>query len=661
MKKILPAFLTLFALLAPAELFSKVVLAPIFSDNMVLQRNTDAKIWGKAGPGSEVSVKPSWSSGTYTAPVRPDGSWSILLPTPDAGGPYSIIFSDGEELRLENVLIGEVWLCGGQSNMVMPMEGLGRGVVRMEEELSNTDKVPGIRLLLVNKAFSHLPQENASVANGGWTVCTRETLSPFSAAAYYFGKHLYDALGVPVGLIESCWGGTRSEAWTSKEALSEVPAFEDELSIVDNLPEDLGKKVAEWHETLDAEDPSWKGGTRNWAGKDLDEFGWREILTPNKIEIIEGLNFHGSLWYRKTIDIPKDWAGKDLTLSLSTIDDNDWTFFNGVLVGHTDGNVAKRVYTIPRSLVKKGKAVIAVRVVEECWSGGLVGEPDEIFIQVKGKDGNRIPLTGMWKYKVSMPKRACLDPKPDELNFPTLLYNAMIHPLVGYSIRGTIWYQGESNADRTELYGTLLPLMIQDWRKAWGYTFPFYITQISSFTDPQVSESIDPKQPETGWPFVRETQLETSKHMKNCGLAVTIDIGEADDIHPINKYDVGKRLALQALAKTYGKDVVCDGPVYSGYVIKDGAIEISFDTDDGLRTSDGKDPIGFYIAGVDHVFHKAESRLSGNKVIVSSPKVKAPIAVRYAWAKNPLNNLVNDSGLPASPFRTDNWPQVTRR
>jgi sialate O-acetylesterase len=667
MKKVLLfVIVTLGAVLVPGRLSSKVVLEPIFTDNMVLQRNATVSIWGAATPLSRVSVRPSWTAGTYQAPVAENGKWSVRFPTPDAGGPYSIVFSDGEAVTLNNVLIGEVWICSGQSNMEMPMGATWAkddriGVDGFKEELAALDKVPGLRLLNLKKVTSHVPLESASVTLGGWNVCTEESVTPFSATAYFFGKYLYETLGVPVGLIETCWGGTIAEAWTSEASLRQMHDFDSSLAILDVLPEKIKNwetdhlnAIARWKESVNAGDPSWMNGKKNWAGTKVIEADWGEMENPCKMQKVLGETFNGVVWFRKTVEIPRSWAGKDLTLRLSTIDDEDWTFFNDTQVGNIDGYLTEREYTVPGSKVKAGKAVLSVRVADYQGTGGLWGKPEDMYLQVKGDPFSRIPLAGTWKYKVSVPKDqtpelpAQVHPGP---NFPTLLYNAMIHPIVGYGIRGAIWYQGESNAGRAAQYRELLPLMIRDWRKAWGYSFPFYIVQIANFMAPQTGPE------ESSWAFLRDAQKETATRLEHSGLAVTIDIGEADDIHPRNKYDVGKRLALQALAKTYGKDVVCDGPLYRSYLVKGREIEVSFCSAEGLTTSDGKAPAGFWIAGSDHLFHPADARIEGAKVIVSSPEVEFPVAVRYAWANNPFCNLVNAAGLPASPFRTDDWLQ----
>ena len=658
------------ALLFPGKLSSKVVLEPIFSDNMVLQRNATVQIWGKAAAQSQVSVQPSWTTETFRASADANGRWRVQLPTPDAGGPYSITFSDGEAVTLNNVLIGEVWICSGQSNMEMPMGAQWSkdkrvGVDGFQEELAGLDKVPGLRLLNINKATSNVPLESVTVSLGGWNVCTEKSVTPFSATAYFFGKYLYETLGVPVGLIETCWGGTIAEAWTSRSSLREMHDFDSSLEIVDVLPEkiknwetDHQNAIEQWKVTVNGGDPSWMDGKRNWAGKRINESDWGEMENPCKMQTVLGETFNGVVWFRKTVDIPRSWSGKDLTLRLSTIDDEDWTFFNDTRVGHVDGYLTEREYTVPGSKVKAGKAVLSIRVVDYQGTGGLWGNPDDMYLQVKGDESSRISLAGTWKYKVSVPKDktpvlpAEVRPGP---NFPTLLYNAMIHPIVGYGIRGAIWYQGESNSGRAAQYRELLPLMIRDWRKAWGYTFPFYIVQLANFMAPQTGPE------ESGWAFLRDAQKETAEHLEHSGLAVAIDIGEADDVHPRNKYDVGKRLALQALAKTYGRDVVFDGPMYDSYTVRSNEIEVSFRSAEGLTTSDGKAPTGFWIAGSDHVFHLAEARIVGEKVVVSSPEVTFPVAVRYAWANNPFCNLVNAAGLPASPFRTDDWLQRADR
>lgn len=364
--------------------------------------------------------------------------------------------------------------------------------------------------------------------------------------------------------------------------------------------------------------------------------------------------FNGIVWFRKTIDIPANWANKELTLNVGVIDDNDFTYFNGVQVGHTEGWMTPRSYKIPKELVKKGKAVIAVRVMDTGGTGGINGSPGSISLQRSQTDD--MQLAGNWKYQVSltmkdiphMPVNTANEP-----NVPGFLFNAMLHPLIPYAIKGAIWYQGEANTGRAYQYRELMPLMIKDWRDRWGCDFPFYMVQLANFTAQQTAPV------DATWAELREAQTRTL-HLANTGMAVTIDIGDAFDIHPKNKQEVGRRLALVARAQTYGEKIPYSGPMYDTYRIEGNKIRIYFKhTNGGLKTKNNEVLKGFTISGVDRKFHWADAVIDGNSVVVSSPEVSFPIAVRYAWADNPICNLYNGANLPASPFRTDDWQGIT--
>ena len=640
----------------PSMLYAKIVLPPVFTDNMVLQQKATVTLWGTASSGKKVTVTTSWDGQTYaTTASKTDGSWCVRFDTPSYGGPYEISVADNRKpLILKNVLIGDVWICSGQSNMEMK---IGDKVTGMEETLSAAKDHPNIRLFHVQNTTSTLPSDVIPVRHGGWQMCDRETLWDFSAAAYYFGKELNENLDIPVGLIETCWGGTLAEAWTSGESLKQMPYFAARVEEAASLPmteeartEKFHQDIDRWREEVKTFDPAFSGGRLVWGSLEFDDSSWKEIETPGFVQDSGLPNFSGYLWMRKVVDIPSSWAGKALSLDLAMIDDNDFTFFNGIEVGHVEGCLAHRHYEVPASLVKAGKAVIAVRVMDTGGKGGIWGDKDRMYLSLS--DSERIPLAGLWKYNVAMK----LSDAPElpvntatEANFPTFLYNAMIHPLLKVPIKGAIWYQGEANVSRSLQYQTLLPLMIQDWRKAWGIDFPFYIAQLANYQAVQTGPE------ESDWAELREAQLFTAR-LENTGLAVLIDIGEADDIHPKNKSEVGRRLALNALAMTYGKDIPYSGPIFSSYKIEGSSMRISFDhVEGGLRTPGGTSLEGFYLAGADHRFHKAKAVIDGETVIVSCPEVEFPTSVRYGWANNPVCNLYNAAGLPASPFRTDSW------
>lgn len=646
--------LSLAAMLAVVQLSAKVTLAPLFTDNMVLQQKTEVKMWGTAAPKKLVTVNTSWNGAFYTTTAGADGTWSVTVDTPSAGGPYTLTFSDGKEKTiLNNVLIGEVWVCSGQSNMEMKMSDK---VIGWENDLPESSRYSNIRLLHIKQAISSVPQTDVETVGGGWKTCDAENLNDFSATAYYFGRHLNENLDIPIGLIETCWGGTVAEAWTSADALRMMGDFDYELDKLSQLPASaegrdaaFQEELVKWEEEFMKVDAGFQDNKPIWSVASFDDSSWQTCRFPDFLQFQGFPSTVGFFWVRKTITIPEEWNGCELKLSLGAVDDNDFTYFEGIKVGHTEGCIYRSEYTIPASAVKAGQATVAVRVMDTGGMGGILG--DEKDLAVIGPDGNAISLAGEWKFKMLMglgeaPSFPVNTAK--ESNYPTVLYNAMIYPLTELPIAGAIWYQGESNVSRADQYKDLLPLMINDWRQKWGYDFPFYIAQIANYMTRQTGPE------ESEWAQLREAQLQTL-NLKNTGMAVLIDIGEEMDIHPKNKVDVGVRLALNALAKTYGANVAYSGPIYKGYTLEGDAIRVSFtNTDKGL-VAKGDTLEGFYIAGTDHKFYKAEAVIEGDTVVVRSDEVAFPVAVRYAWANNPVCNLYNGADLPASPFRTDCW------
>ena len=647
-------------LLYVGDMLAQVKLSPLFSDNMVLQQQTDAPVWGTTKPNKEVEITTSWNQKKYTAKADAQGQWKTKVATPVAGGPYTVTISDGKPIKLNNVMIGEVWICSGQSNMEMQVEGWGK-VLNYQQEKVEAENYPNIRFLLVEKATSPVPVDELKVVENGWQVCSSKSVADFSAAGYFFGRDVHKYRNVPVGLIDTSWGGTYIETWTSKEALATMPAMQKQLEILTDLPQSkegreqkFHSDVENWKKEIEKIDKGFVEGKAAWADMNWKDDAWKTMKVPGLMQEQGLAGFNGIVWFRKTIDIPADWAGKELTLNVGVIDDNDFTYFNGVQVGHTEGWMTPRSYKIPKELVKKGKAVVAVRVMDTGGSGGINGSPESISIQ--RSKSKVMELAGDWQYQVSlnikeipqMPANTATEP-----NIPSFLSNAMLNPLIPYGIKGAIWYQGEANTGRAYQYRELMPLMITDWRNRWGYDFPFYMVQLASFTAQQTTPV------ESGWAELREAQTQTL-HLKNTGMAVTIDIGDAFDIHPKNKQEVGRRLALAARAQTYGEKIPYSSPLYDTYQIEGNKIRIYFKhTDGGLTIKEGDIVKGFTIAGVDHQFHWADAVIDGNSVVVSSPEVSFPIAVRYGWADYPICNLYNGAGLPASPFRTDDWQGIT--
>ena len=629
---------------------ANVTLPSVFSDNMVLQQKTNAAIWGKADPGSVVKIFTSWNNKKFTAKVDDAGNWKVKVVTPSYGGPYNISVEQGNRIDLKNVLIGEVWLCSGQSNMEMPLAGWGK-VLNYESEIANAN-YPQIRLLQAIHVASNLPLNDLKVRNGGWDICSPATVAEFSSTAYFFAKEIYNKTKIPIGLIHSSWGGTIAEAWTSYETLKNLPDFAEAAKKIrdagSGASSNFEQNLSEWKAALENYDV---GNKNNWQTISYNDADWKKINVPGNWEASALPEFDGVVWFRKKVTIPEDWITKEVKLSLGTIDDDDITWVNGVKVGGINSYNTDRVYTVPSSILKPGENIITVRIEDQVGNGGFYGDAAKIYIE---ENGRKISLAGDWLYKISFSMKD-VPPRPQDPNSPnrpSVLYNAMLHPIIQYSIRGAIWYQGESNAGRAYQYRALFAAMIKDWRNKFSSgDFPFYFTQLANFMKK------DDQPTPSAWAELREAQLITTS-LKNTGMATTIDIGDAADIHPKNKQEVGRRLALIALNKIYGKQNEYSGPLYQSYKKEGNKIVLTFTHADGLRVSSGKIS-GFSIAGADKKFYWADAKIAGNKVVVSAKQVPHPVAVRYGWANNPDVNLFNKANLPALPFRTDDWPETT--
>lgn len=634
---------------------SKILLPSVFSDNMVLQQKTNAAIWGKATAGKAVKITVSWNKINYGAIADASGNWKIKVATPGYGGPYSITISDGELLVLNNVLIGDVWICSGQSNMEMPLAGWGK-ILNSEKEIAEA-KYPNIRLLQADHITSNFPINDAKVANGGWQECSPKYVAEFSSTAYFFAREVYEKTKIPIGLIHTSWGGTIAEAWTSAESLKKMTDFSAAVDKIQKLAKNPStvsyeEKLQNWVKMTAEKDSGYQAGETKWALPETTN--WKSMTLPTLWEDAALKNLDGIVWFTKKINIPENWKTNGAKLNLGTIDDNDITFVNGVKVGETVGYNVGRTYTIPANLLKTGENTITVRVFDSGGGGGIYGDAKDLSLT--NNTAEKISLAGDWKYKVGVDFKN-IEAKPYEENGPnrpTVLYNAMIHPYLQFSIKGAIWYQGESNADRAYQYRELFPTMIKDWRQKWGQgDFPFYFVQLANFMQ------VDNTPVESAWAELREAQQKTLI-LPNTGMATIIDIGEAKDIHPKNKQEVGRRLALIALAKTYGQKINYSGPVYQSSKVEGKQIRLTFsNTENGLKVANGAILTGFAIAGADKKFYWAKASIQGNQIIVSSDQVANPVAVRYAWGNNPVCNLISNDGLPASPFRTDTWQGLT--
>ncbi len=627
-----------------------VKLASPFSDNMVLQREMPVPVWGKADPGEEVKV--SFAGQSKGAKAGDDGKWSVKLDALKASKEPAELKVDGKnEIVLKNVLVGEVWVCSGQSNMEMSL----RGVRNAQEEIANA-KFPLIRALRVPNAATSSVQDSFK---GDWKICSPETAGGFTATGYFFARELTQRLDIPVGLLMTYWGGTPAEAWTPLETLESDPDFAKYVAGYKKMAamsvEERNALNAEAEKKARQKDSGNEGAKNGWQKADAGSDGWKPVASARRMEDSSDIgNIDGAVWFKKEVELPAAWAKAPLTVELGVIADTDNVYFNGVEIGATGQNVenywkAKRKYQIPEGLANAGRNTIAVRVFNEVNNGGLLGPASDMKISKEGEK-QTVALSGEWLAKIEKSLKAA---RPNSVRphcAGAYLYNAMIAPLIPYAIRGAIWYQGEANAGDGYGYRKLFPAMIKSWRENWQQgDFPFYFVQLANF----MARKDQPG--DSAWAELREAQTMTLA-LPNTGMAVIIDIGEAEDIHPKNKQDVGKRLALSALAQTYGEKIEFLGPFYKSMKVEDGKIRLSFDhIGSGLEAKGGK-LSGFAICGEDKKFVWAEAQIDGNEIVVSSANVKEPVAVRYAWADNPDCSLCNKEGIPASPFRTDKFP-----
>ncbi len=612
----------------------KPFLHPLFSENAVLQRDRTISLWGWTFPGTTVSVQ--LDAQKQTARAGADGRWSVSIPPHTAGGPHTLRVSapTGESEIRRNLLFGDVWLCSGQSNMAYDY----RGALNPEAERAAAN-YPNLRLLRIPGTLSAGPQQ--TFTNATWKVCTPDAILDFAGTGYFFGRDLHQKLKVPIGLIDSSASGTVAQAWVSAPSLS---TMEDFKPAVDAL-----RKSADATGTLEEQMTTWwqndAGTASHQEATDFDDSGWKTITAPGNFEGKGFPNFDGVMWLRRTVDVPANWAGRDLRLNLGYIDDMDTTYWNGVQVGSTGEFLKTRDYVIPGALVKAGQNTIAVRVLDTGGGGGF----SEQSLSLKNGDDS-ISLDGEWKAKSGTElKNLPLVPlRITDANTPTVLYNGKIAPLLPAQIKGILWYQGESNGDRQEQavqYRTLLPLLVNDWRAKFGEKTPFYIVQLANFR----AQHDQPNDSDV-WPLVREAQLQTSKTL-NAPLVVTIDIGEANDVHYKNKQEVGRRLALRVLNQTYGVTTQSSGPTFRSAKPVGGALQVLFDNAQGLNLKGDANRV-FAIAGADRKFRWATPKITGDTISLSSPDVKSPQYARFGWSDNPLAILYNGAGLPASPFRT---------
>jgi sialate O-acetylesterase len=630
-------------------------VSSLFTDGMVLQRDVEVSIWGTAASGSRVTV--TTPGGSFRETTDAGGVWKVRMApmAATAEGFVLTVTAGTDRIELRDVLVGDVWLASGQSNMEWPVARThdAETVIAAAGDL-------GIRHFYVPHIWSEVPVD--SVVGGPWHPATPEFVGEFTAVGYAFAQQLREHVGVPIGILHSSWGGSRVEPWMTPEALGFGPAQVDSVyGEVHRRQEEAIRRMEERLGPVPATDQGMVDGEALWAAPELDESEWATISVPAAWETQGYDGVDGTAWYRLAFELSEEEAASSVTLGLGLIDDSDRTWLNASEIGGIQGAWNQpRVYAAPATAVRPGRNVVAIRVEDTGGEGGIKGSLDQIFVETSS---GRRPLAGEWAFRLGA---VSVQAGVARNRMPMVLYNAMIHPLLDFPIKGAIWYQGEANANGTDAlrYRDLFAAMIRDWRAGWGVgDFPFLFVQLASFMAPSALPQ------ESDWAVLRESQS-AALSLPNSGQAVIVDIGEADDIHPRNKQDVGYRLSLAARHIAYGEDLVWSGPVYREHSIQGSSVTIAFDhVGSGLRAVERPTQApraegnaragvltGFAVAGADRRFVWADARIEGDQVIVSSPSVRQPVAVRYAWADNPVSaNLFNVEGLPASPFRTDQW------
>ncbi len=610
------------AALCVPQLSAKVRLPRLVSDRLVLQRDTELDIWGWADPGEKVTVR--FQGRHYDTETGADGCWHVLLPPQQAGGPFVL---EVNEIVIRDVLVGDVWLCSGQSNQETPIARL-------------TDKFPEINVSN-NHMIRHykVPTQDVKgelreeiAGNAGWHSAIASDVMNWTALAYFFAQEAYEHTHVPVGMLVSSLGGSAIESWISQEHLKEFPQLLVDQAAFDSL------KLARQDR-----------GAGRWQLPECDDSDWATMTVPGYWRE-NGADIRGTVWCRKTFDVPASMAGRHARLYMGTMVDSDSVFVNGTFVGFTSYTYPPRKYDIPAGVLREGKNVIAVRLTANGGNGGFVKDKRYAIVG----DEAEIDLTGTWRYKTGIDQSEVQRLSARLANLDRTgsgLYNGMIYPIRHYRVKGAIWYQGETNAGNPAPYADYLKALITNWRELWQWPdMPFLLVQLPNFMEKKDRPT------DSGWARIRDAQFRTALSVPHTELAVTYDAGEWNDIHPLDKKTVAHRLFLGARRLVYGEKVNASGPLYKDMQVDGDRIVLSFtETGRGLACR-GKELKHFAIAGEDRKFVWAKAVIRGNKVVVSSPEVKHPVAVRYAWSDNPSDaNLCNKDGLLASPFRTDNW------
>ncbi len=627
------------------------ILPSIISDHMVLQQQQTVPLWGWTAPNTAVRLSADWRDQSLSTTTDHNGRWQIDLPTPAAGGPYSLTIEADTTIKIRDVMVGEVWLCSGQSNMEMTLSGYPNEPIEGgEAAIANADAA-GIRYFNVPRNAVAFPQRNSDAE---WVLSSPKTAKRFSAIAYFYARKLHDDMNVPVGIIDATWGGTPVRAWTSIEKLAEFEEFAEDIRNLSKFTAAGRTELGRYEQNLEAwlrevgyQNENNPGSKGKWMAETVTPEGWQDTQQPALWQSMFGDYYTGVVWVRRSIELPADLDDAGWVLELGPIDEMDDTWVNGQHIGRHDRVpdwTRPRRYPIPGGLLKSGRNTIAVRTLNTFGGGGLYGEPEQL--RLLAADGSSIPLAGTWQYRIELdladfPKMPT-SPQSAVQNAPAFLYNGMINPVAGYGLRGFLWYQGESDVGRAGMYGRLFPAMIRDWRDKWkDRQLPFYFVQIAPYDYGPGAQS----------QRLREAQLKTL-WLPYTGMAVTTDLGLPKNIHPPYKKQIADRLYRWALADVYDKPTVVSGPLYRAMSIEGSSIRLEFDhAESGLAATDGV-LRGFEIAGADKEFQPARARIDGQTIVVSHPQISKPWGVRFGWSNLPDTNLINREGLPASPFRT---------
>jgi len=625
---------------------AQVHLPRLVSDGMVLQREQPVRLWGWAKPGEGVTV--AFQSKTYRATTSPDGQWRITLPAMKAGGPYELNIKASNELSVKDILVGDVWLLSGQSNMETPMSRLRDKYPTVIAQAAN----PRIRQYEVPMSYS-FQGPRKDVTGGKWIAADPQTVLQFSGVGYFFAKEINAKYQVPVGLIKDAVGGSPAEAWLSADALRQFPTYEQQgakykdSAMVAGIRQREGAAVSNWYKQLYQADLGEARGQQKWSAPEYNASSWAIMNVPGYWANQTPLGMvNGVVWFRKEVEVPAAMVGQPARLELGTLVDADSTYINGQLVGTTGYQYPPRKYDVKSGVLKAGKNVVVVRLISTGGRGGFT--PEKNYQLTAG--GQTIDLRGPWQYKLG----ATLPPTPGTTTFqyqPGGLFNGMIAPMLPYAIKGVLWYQGESNTGHPQDYQALMTSLINDWRTHFQQPkLPFLYVQLANFM------AVKPEPTESGWAAVRDAQRRTLA-VPHTGMAVITDAGEWNDIHPLDKQTPGHRLALAAQKVAYGEaKMVASGPLYQNMQVAGNKATLSFTSVGGGLIAKGGGPLkGFAVAGPDKKFVWAQARIEGSNVVVWNDQVPNPTVVRYAWADNPESaNLYNKEGLPASPFTTEN-------